>query len=128
MKSSSRFSILTLPIFDKELAKIISKYPGFRKEFEFFKELIKVNPEQGDHLGGGVYKVRIIIPGKPTGKRYGARVIQAIFSVSDEVLLIRIYDKSEVKDITSSEEKAYRKMANQIRKLKALNQPKEKPK
>lgn len=121
MKSFVRFSILTLPTFDKELAKIISKYPDFRKTFEDFTKQLEINPEQGNHLGGGVFKVRINIPGKPTGKRYGARVINAIFSISKEILLLRIYDKSDVKDLTKEEEKAYRLMANEIRKTKAKN-------
>jgi hypothetical protein len=124
MKSSSQFEILTLPTFDKELAKIFSKYPAFREEFNNFKQLIKSSPEQGDHLGSGVFKVRIKIPGKPTGKSYGARVIQAIFSVSSEVLLIRIYDKSYTKDLSPAEILAYRKMATEIRKAKTLTSKK----
>jgi hypothetical protein len=118
MSTSKPFSVSSLPSFEKELSKILAKYPAFLQEFEKFKEEIKKNPEQGSHLGAGIYKVRLDIPGKPSGKSYGARVIQAIFSVSSEVLLIRIYDKSDTKDLTKAEEYAYRKMVNEIRKQK----------
>jgi hypothetical protein len=118
MSTSKQFSIVSLPSFEKELGKIISRYPTFRQEFETFKEGIKAKPEQGSHLGAGIYKIRLEIPGKPSGKSYVARVIQAIFSISNEVLLIRIYDKSHTKDLTKAEEDAYRKMVNQLRKKK----------
>jgi hypothetical protein len=116
MSSSKPFSISSLPSFEKELGKIITKYPHFKESFEHFKESLKTNPEQGSHLGSGVYKVRLEIPGKPAGKSYGARVIHAIFTVSSEVLLMLIYDKSYIKDLTKAQEAAFRKLANELRK------------
>lgn len=118
MTSSKPFSISSLPSFEKELAKIISRYPQFREDFKLFKESIKTNPEQGRHLGSGIYKVRLQISGKPSGKSYGARVIHAIFTVSSEVLLMLIYDKSYIKELTKAQEAAFRKLANELRKKK----------
>ncbi len=115
MSSSKPFNVSSLPRFEKELAKIISKYPAFRLEFDNFKETLKNNPEQGNHLGSGVYKVRLEIPGKPAGKSYGARVIQAIFTVSNEVLLMLIYDKSDIRSLTKAQEAEFRKLANELR-------------
>lgn len=71
-------------------------------------------------MGVGIFKVRVEITGKPAGKSYGARLIYAIFSVTHEVLLLKIYDKSLVKDLTRAEENALRKMVSEIRKQKKL--------
>jgi hypothetical protein len=119
MNSSRPFSISSLPRFEKELSKIISKYPAFRQEFDSFKESLKTNPEQGIHLGSGVYKIRLEIPGKSGGKSFGARVIQAIFTISNEVLLMMIYDKSDLKNLTKGQEAAFRKLASELGKKKS---------
>ncbi|WP_333821247.1 type II toxin-antitoxin system RelE/ParE family toxin [Ohtaekwangia sp.] len=116
MTLSKSFEILMFPTFERELSKIISSYPQFRQDISQLKESLKKNPEQGKHLGGGIYKIRIEISGKPAGKRYGARVIIAVFTSDREVLLLKIYDKSDTKDLTPSELTAIRKMVGEIRK------------
>ena len=88
--------------------------------FVFMRELLEVplskNPEQGESLGSGVYKLRVEIEGKGTGERYGARIIHAIFSIVNKVYLMRVYDKSDAKDLSPSEKKEVRQLANEIRK------------
>jgi hypothetical protein len=118
MSSSKHFKVLSLAGFEKSLAKIISNYPKFRKDIEAFKERLITDLEQGVHLGGGIYKVRLDISGKPAGKSYGARSIHVVFSVFSEVLLIRIYDKSDKHDLSISDMTEIRKMVNLIRKLR----------
>jgi hypothetical protein len=119
MNSSVPFSVYQLAPFEKEAAKIISSYPAFKQDLIRLRESLSVNPEQGKHLGSGVYKIRLEITGKPAGKSYGARVIYVIFSVTSEILLLKVYDKSETKDLSKSEEKLIRKMAGDIRKQKS---------
>jgi hypothetical protein len=85
MSSSKAFKVSQLPVFEKEASKIISKYPAFKNDLIGFRNKVSLHPEQGEHLGSGVYKVRLEITGKPAGKSYGARIIYAVFSVSTEI-------------------------------------------
>jgi len=66
------FKIILTTRFEKEAKKIARVYPQFKTDIEALLESLSSNPVQGSHLGHGIYKVRIQITGKPTGKRYGA--------------------------------------------------------
>lgn len=118
MISSKPFKVLSTPAFERSLAKISSKYPHFKKDFQNFKDSLSLNPEQGIHLGGGIYKVRLEITGKGVGKSYGARTIYSVFSLFEEVLLLKVYDKSYVKDLSSEEFNEIRLLVNTLRKQK----------
>jgi hypothetical protein len=115
MSSSKPFEVRSFGRFEKEALAIIRAYPSFKNDLEAFKKLLTSNPEQGEHLGSGVFKARIEITGKPAGKSYGARVIHAVFSVAKEVLLIKVYDKSKTKDLSSKEIQEIRKLVADIR-------------
>jgi hypothetical protein len=98
-----RFEVKRVFRFEKDLKHILKTYPNFNQNIRVLSESLKMNPEQGESLGAGVYKVRVDIEGKPAGDRYGARVIHAIFSVVNKVYLLRVYDKSDTKDLSPSE-------------------------
>jgi hypothetical protein len=66
---------------------------------------LEENPEQGDHLGHGLYKLRISITGKSSGKSFGARIIHLVISVHYKIFLLNVYDKSKKKDLTKEETK-----------------------
>ncbi len=102
--------------FEKDLKHILKTYPNFNKNIQVLSESLKRNPEQGESLGAGVYKVRVDIEGKPAGDRYGARVIHAIFSVVNKVYLLRVYDKSDMNDLSPSETKEVKDFVKQLRK------------
>ena len=97
------YEILTTAEFLKDVKSIIKTYPGFKLHIQNAILSLQENPEQGDHLGHGLYKLRISITGKPAGKGYGARVIHAIISVHKKVFLLRAYDKSQKNDLTIQE-------------------------
>ena len=61
------------------------------------------NPEQGIHLGSGVYKIRIAVASKGKGKSGGARVITQFKIVRQTVYLVSIYDKSEKENISDAD-------------------------
>jgi hypothetical protein len=61
MNSSELFNVYQLPSFEKDAAKIISSYPEFKQDLTDFSESLSKNPEQGKHLGSGVFKVRLDI-------------------------------------------------------------------
>jgi hypothetical protein len=102
--------------FEKDLKHILKTYPDFNQNIPALSESLKKNPEQGESLGAGVYKVRVEIKGKPAGDRYGARVIHAIFSVVNKVYLLRVYDKSDMNDLSPSETKEVIRFVKALRK------------
>lgn len=112
---SVKFSVTPTSRFEKELKKISRVYPGFKKDIENLVILLSANPEQGSHLGHGIYKVRIPITGKASGKSYGARVIHVVFSAREEVFLLSVYDKSVKKDLTSREIKELEQITEQLK-------------
>jgi hypothetical protein len=115
-KPSVKFEVKTTHQFQRDLKQILKRYPDFTKNIQSTIDSLGVNPVQGDPLGSGVYKLRIEIEGKGHGERYGARLIHAVFSVVGKVYLMRVYDKSDKKDLSPSELKEIRKLANAIQK------------
>ena len=109
------FQVIPTPRFQKDAKKIVRKYPGFRRDLSILIDSLSTQPAQGDHLGEGIYKLRISISGKPSGKSYGARVIHAIISIRNQVHLLSVYDKSDKKDILNSEVK---EMIKQVKAMK----------
>lgn len=109
------FKIIPTSRFEKEVKKISRIYPGFKKDIERLASSLADHPIQGSHLGHGIYKVRIPITGKSSGKSYGARAIHAVFSVDSEVYLLSVYDKSVKKDLGSNE---VRELIQLVKKIK----------
>lgn len=99
------YEVLTTEEFLKDVKPIIKIYPGFKRDIQNTILSLQEKPEQGDHLGHGLYKLRISITGKSSGKSYGARVIHAVISIHKKVFLLRAYDKSQKKDLTTKEVK-----------------------
>lgn len=79
------------------------------------EEELEERPEQGAHLGHGLYKVRLAITSKGKGKSGGARVITFLLTEDREVYLLSIYDKS---DYDTVDVKALKQMAAELRKSK----------
>jgi mRNA-degrading endonuclease RelE of RelBE toxin-antitoxin system len=97
------YRIATIPKFDKQLKKLIKKYPSFKVEFTNFITSLKEDPEQGIPLGNGCYKIRISIASKGKGKSGGARLITNLFISERIIYLISIYDKSEKENLSEKE-------------------------
>jgi hypothetical protein len=125
---SREFEVKRVFRFERDLKHILKTYPNFNQNIQALSESLKKNPEQGESLGAGVYKVRIDIDGKPAGDRYGARVIHAIFSVVNKVYLLCVYDKSDTKDLSPLEIREVKKFVKELRKelaarMKEKNDP-----
>lgn len=97
------FRIFATSEFEKEIKKLAKKYPSLKKDYSFLLESLHQNPIQGVSLGNNIYKVRLLISSKSTGKSGGARVITFVRIVNQELVLISIYDKSERATITDKE-------------------------
>lgn len=115
------YEVLTTEEFLKDVKSIIKTYPGFKLDIQNTILSLQEKPEQGNHLGQGLYKLRISITGKSSGKSYGARVIHAVISVHKKVFLLRAYDKSQKKDLTIEEVKIL------VSRVRVLQQSQSKP-
>lgn len=97
------YNVFTLASFDKQLKKLVKKYPSLKKEFINLIESLENNPIQGTAIGNNCYKIRIAIASKGKGKSGGARVITNLVIDDDAVYLLTIYDKSEKSNLTDAE-------------------------
>ena len=107
-----------LPEFEHKAKALAKKYKSFVKDYKDFLELLKTNPIQGKSLGGGVYKIRISITSKSKGKSGGARILTYnVKKVNPDkifVILMSIYDKSEMESVSDSYLKRILKEAKHI--------------
>lgn len=97
------FDIVTTRRFEKEIKKLVKKFPSFKSEFGALISDLNLNPTLGTSLGNDCYKIRIGISSKGKGKSGGARVITYLYLSGKTVYLLSIYDKSEKEDLRSGE-------------------------
>ena len=92
--------------FEKELKRLVRKYPSLKREITELAGALADDPEQGTPLGSGSFKIRLSIASKGRGKSGGGRVITHVRVVSTRVYLLSIYDKSEKETLNDKELKA----------------------
>lgn len=97
------YNILPIPPFDRQIKRLIKKYPSLKEEFFNLIESLEINPEQGTNLGNNCFKIRIAIASKGKGKSGGARIITNFIVSEKTVYLLSIYDKSEKDNISDKE-------------------------
>lgn len=97
------YKILTIPNFDKQLKKILKKYPSFKTDFLVFISSLQENPTQGTRIGNNCFKIRVAITAKGKGKSGGARIVSHFIINEENIYLITIYDKSDQSTITDNE-------------------------
>jgi mRNA-degrading endonuclease RelE of RelBE toxin-antitoxin system len=101
------YSIEITNLFEKQLKRLVKKFPSIKIEFAELVKTLKQNPEQGTCIGGSCYKIRIAIASKGKGKSGGARIISHFQIKESKVYLLSIYDKSEQSNITDKELKSW---------------------
>ena len=101
----------------KRFAKpLLKKYPSLRSELQKLNTDLINNPYLGTELMPNIYKIRLQIKSKNTGKSGGARIItyhtketniigqtELISETELSVNLISIYDKSEIETLKDYE-------------------------
>jgi len=100
------YQFIPTPTFEKSYKRLKKKYLSLKADLEAFKKEFKENPDIGTILGGGFRKIRIAIKSKNRGKRGGARIIAYDMCIKTEdkvVILVEIYDKSEISTLLESE-------------------------
>lgn len=92
--------------FTKEAKRLAKKYKSFITDLKTFVAEITENPDLGTDLGSGVRKVRMAITSKGKGKSGGARIItykrQTLQDGSCLIVLLTIYDKKEMENVSDS--------------------------
>jgi mRNA-degrading endonuclease RelE of RelBE toxin-antitoxin system len=91
------------PKFRKEFKALAKKYPSLIADFRQLEAELLENPQMGEPLGLGCYKIRLAIDSKNDGKSGGARVITCVRIVEEQIDLLTIYDKSEQSTIKKHE-------------------------
>ncbi|WP_061231674.1 type II toxin-antitoxin system RelE/ParE family toxin [Leptospira noguchii] len=97
------FNILRSLQFERELKRLVKKYPSLKKEYENLISSLEKNPTEGIPIGQNCYKIRIPIASKGKGKSGGARVITCVVIIEKIVFLVSIYDKSEKENISDKD-------------------------
>jgi mRNA-degrading endonuclease RelE of RelBE toxin-antitoxin system len=104
------YSIETTSYFEKQLKRLIRKFPSLKTEFKELILSLQENPKLGTPIGNECFKIRIAIASKGKGKSGGARVITNIQVTQTKIYLLSIYDKSEQSDITDKELESWLKI------------------
>lgn len=97
------YSIFPTHHFEKELKRLVKKFPSLKNEFAQLITDISANPETGTFIGNNCYKIRLAIGSKGKGKSGGARVITYLYFERKIVYLLSIYDKGEKASLKPNE-------------------------
>lgn len=97
------YSILPTHRFEKELKRLVKKFPTLKTEYAELIQIIVLNPKTGTYVGNNCYKIRIAIQSKGKGKSGGARAITYVYIETKTVYLLTIYDKGEKENLKSNE-------------------------
>ncbi len=100
------YNIIYTGEFEKEIKKLSKKHLSLKNDFKFLLEILSANPKTGTPLGNDCFKIRLSVTSKGRGKSGGARVITYVAVIKETIILISIYDKSELAAITDIEIKA----------------------
>ena len=92
--------------FEKEIKKLSKKHLSLKKDFKLLLDTLAANPKTGTPLGNDCFVIRLSVTSKGRGKRGGARVITHVAVIKETIILISIYDKSELSAISDVEIKA----------------------
>ncbi len=97
------YSVIPTHRFERELKRLIKKFPSLKSEFAELITNIIQNPEIGTFIGNSCYKIRLAISSKGKGKSGGARVITYLYLQTETLYLLTIYDKGEKLDLKPTE-------------------------
>ena len=62
------YKVLTIAPFDKQLKRLVRKYPSLKSEFAELVKALKTDPEKGTSIGHECYKIRLAMVSKGKGK------------------------------------------------------------
>ncbi|WP_025142287.1 type II toxin-antitoxin system RelE/ParE family toxin [Pedobacter jeongneungensis] len=93
-------------VFIKKAKTYKKKYLSLVDDLYELEEKLLENPEQGNDLGAGLYKIRLAVKSKGKGKSGGFRIITYLVSNTLDgtiINMLTLYDKSEESSIDKKE-------------------------
>ena len=90
------------PEFEKALKRLSKKYQSLKSDYLIFLSELEKNPMIGDEIFPNCRKARIAIKSKGKGKSGGGRIIFYFEITEDKIILLFIYDKSEMENIQTA--------------------------
>jgi mRNA-degrading endonuclease RelE of RelBE toxin-antitoxin system len=96
------YNVITFQTFDKQVKRLVKKYPSLKNDLLLLGTSLMENPKQGVSLGMNCFKIRLLISSKGKGKSGGARIITHVHFTQDTIILMNIYDKSKQDTISDS--------------------------
>ena len=97
------YKIIAAENFKKEAKRLLKKYPSLKQELAALETELGQNPSLGTPIGRNCYKIRLKVKSKGKGKSGGMRVVTLVITLSKNIHLLSIYDKSEKEDIPDKE-------------------------
>ena len=88
--------------FKKSAKKLSKRYKSLKNDLQSFTSSLIENPRQETELTSSVYKVRIKNSDNNKGKSAGYRIITYIIT-NNEILLVNIFSKSDIPNISDEE-------------------------
>jgi mRNA-degrading endonuclease RelE of RelBE toxin-antitoxin system len=70
---SMSYNVSSIHKFEKELKRLVKKYPSLKNEYIELVRSLKKNPLQGSPLGNDCYKIRVAVASKGKGKSGGSK-------------------------------------------------------
>lgn len=101
-------SVIATPNFQREAKKLIKKYRSLKSELEQLISDLEADPRMGTLITEKVYKIRLAVKSKGTGKSGGMRIITYVEAElvetenATDVYLLSIYDKSNFSTISQA--------------------------
>ncbi len=97
------YKVRTIPYFDRQAKRLGRKFKSFKNDLSELFDSLETDPTQGVALGNDCYKIRVAIKSKGKGKSGGARVVNHVIAVKEDVYLLTVFDKSEKENISDKE-------------------------
>ena len=102
------FTVLLTDNFKREFKRLFKKFRSLEQELTELYGQLAENPTEGTLIStlpndNKVYKIRLAVKSKGKGKSGGMRVISYTITLSGNVYLLSIYDKSEKPNISDKE-------------------------
>jgi mRNA-degrading endonuclease RelE of RelBE toxin-antitoxin system len=86
--------------FEKSLKRLSKKYKSLKDDYVHFLDELEKNPYMGVEIIANCRKARIAIKSKGKGKSGGGRIIFYFEIVNDKLILLYVYDKSDMENVT----------------------------
>ena len=89
--------------FARQLKQLSKRHRSLANDVQQLIEDLQDDPQQGESLGSGCYKIRLAISSKGQGKSGGARVITHVQIVAEDIFLLSIFDKADRENLDDGE-------------------------